>query len=321
MKLMLLRLLACTVSLGFSAAHAQYPPGNQPVRLILSTPPGGGSDTAVRLVAELLAPAIGRQVLVDNRPGAGGVVAATAVAHAPPDGFTLLVTSVSASPVAPLLFKSLPYKVQDLQPVYRLASAPLLVLVPADASAKSLTDLVTAAQKSAGGLNFGTYSIPSRAAMELLGESLKFKVNTVGYKTSAQLMTDLAAGRLDVAVVDVSTASAMMKANRLRPVAIMKRERSRLAPDVPTVYESGYSGNEVLNWIGIFAPAGVPAPMVRQLSTEVHRIMSTPKVRAQMEAANLDLFEDGGPDSYPQFAAQEYEAYSLFIKRTGFEPQ
>ncbi|MDH2238458.1 tripartite tricarboxylate transporter substrate binding protein [Pigmentiphaga sp. GD03639] len=287
-------MLAVWLALGAGVAHAQdYP--SRPITVINSFAPGGNADIVLRLVAARLSTDLGQPVVVDNRPGANGVIAADAVARARPDGYTLLLVS-GAYPTLVATSKSLPFDpVQGFSWISMLITYPLAIAVPADSPFKTLSDLVAAAKAAPGRLNYSSAGVGSlfHLATESFESSASIDMTHVPYKGGAAPLTELLSGsRLDLTFNTLSVVEPIMKAGRVRVLAMTSATRSPLLPDVPVVAES-YPGYEASSFLGIAGPAGMAPAVIERLNQALHRVLATPEMRQRF----ADLGGTPLPDS------------------------
>lgn len=316
-RLFMALLLACL----WGTASAQYPPGDRPIRFFVPFPPGSGTDTATRLLAEALAVSLKRPVLVENRPGANATIASTIVVKSAPDGFTLIMVGGSVTN-ATYLIRNLNYDpLNDLAPIYYFASSPLALYVAADSPAKSFPMFVELAKTQAGKLSYGSNSVNARVAMAEVMNSMNIELIHVPYKGVPQALNDIAGGVLTTTFADIGTGASFTAAGKIRPLALMKRTRSPRAPDLPTLYEFGYQGHEVINWTGVFAPAKTPPELVQYLAREIRAIAARPDFKERFERVGLDLNQGGTPEAFSAYLRQEYEVMGRVIKRLGIEPE
>ncbi|SOY63890.1 conserved hypothetical protein; UPF0065; putative exported protein [Cupriavidus taiwanensis] len=270
---------------GSDAAAADYP--NKPVRYVVPFAAGGLTDIMARMVGHQLSEEWKKPIVVDNRPGGNANIGAEQVAKAPPDGYTwLAVTLTHASNVT--LFPKLPFSLQkDLVPVARIASSPMMVVVPASSPIKSMKDLAAAAQKSklnAGSSGNGT---PPHLTLALFESQTRTSFTHVPYKGGAPSMTDLIGGQIDVVFSNFPESLAYVKGGKLRALAVTTRERHPLLPDVPTVAEAGYPELIVENWTGLMMPAGTPRPIVDKVAASVARMLAAESVRGRIVTAGF----------------------------------
>ncbi|CAG9167690.1 Bug family tripartite tricarboxylate transporter substrate binding protein [Cupriavidus pampae] len=272
---------------------ANYP--DKPIRYVVPFAAGGLTDLMARTVAQQLSEEWKKPIVVDNKPGGNANIGADQVAKAPADGYTwLAVTLTHASNVT--LFPSLPFNMQkDLLPVVRIASSPMVVVVPANSPIKSMKDLAAAAQKTtlnAGSSGNGT---PPHLTLALFESQSNANLTHVPYKGGAPSMTDLIGGQIDVVFSNFPESLAYVKAGKLRALAVTTRERHPLLPDVPTVAEAGYPDLIVENWTGLMVPAGTPRPIVDKMAASVARMLASEAVRQRITTAGFTPAPQAGP--------------------------
>src|SRR5580765_4313756 len=263
-------LVACLLIAVAPAALAQGDYPSRPIRLVVTVPPGGAADFIARLVGAKLAESLAQPVLVDNRAGAGGTIAADSVAKAPADGYTLLQNSITTHGVGPHLYARLPYDpVKDFAPVTGLALLPLIMAINAELPLRNVDDLVRFSKSNA--LNFassGNGGAPHMAA-ELFKSETGASITHVPYKGSGPAVADLVGGRVQIMFDAAPSLIQHVRSGKLRVLAAASRERNRLLPEVPTFAELGYPQVAVSLWYGLLAPAGTPAPVIGKLNAAV----------------------------------------------------
>jgi tripartite-type tricarboxylate transporter receptor subunit TctC len=302
-------------------AAAQLPP-DRPVRMIVPFAAGSGTDIAARLLTSSLSEAIKRPIVVDNRPGALATIGTDQAAKAPPDGLTLVATGSTAIAAAPSLFKKLPYDpVNDLAPVALLATASLALFVAHDHPAPSLADLVALAKKQPGKLSYASGNATGAVAGEMLKQLAGIELLHVPYKNSPQALNDVAAGTVTMMFNDITGATPLLKAGKLKALAVTSRGRAKLLPGVPSLYEAGYRGYELYNWVGIFAPGKTPPEVVRYYSREIGRVTAGPEIREKFERVGLDLVQGDTPEAFGQFVKKEIANWTRQIKAAGIQPE
>ena len=295
---------------------------DRPVRMIVPFAPGSGTDVATRLLTAPLSEAIGRAVVIDNRPGALATIGTDAAAKAAPDGHTLVATGSTAIAAAPSLFKKLPYDpVNDLAPVSLLATAPLALFVSSESPAKTLQELLALAKSQPGKLSYASGNATGAVAGEMLKQLAGIDIFHVPYKASPQALNDVVSGQVSMMFNDLAGATPLMKAGRLRPLAITSRARSKVLPDTPSLYESGYKGYELYNWVGIFAPARTPPETLAYLNREIGKVTSQPAFRERFEKVGLDLNVSASPAEFGAFVKKEIENWSRQIRAAGIQPE
>jgi tripartite-type tricarboxylate transporter receptor subunit TctC len=266
------------------AVNAQSYP-TKPVRFIVPFPPGGGNDTIARLVAQKLSIALGQQVIVDNKPGAGGTIGAEAAARSPADGYTMFLAGVGTHGINPNLRKKLPYDaLRDFNAVSLIASAPLLVVVHPSLPVKSVKELIAFAKAKPGQINYASNGAggSSHLAVELFDYMAGVRMTHVPYKGLAPALTDLLSGEVQVMFSSAVAMLPQVKAGRLRAIAMTGAKRSPAIPSVPTVAESGLPGYETGSWYGVVVPAGTPKPAIDRLSKEIQAIVKSPDFTAKL---------------------------------------
>lgn len=266
------------------AAQAQAFP-SKPIRLVVPYPPGGGTDILGRLVATKLQESLGQPVVVDNKPGASGVLGNDIVAKAPADGHTLLL-GITAIVQGATLFPKLPYDpYKDFIPVSQLSTSTSLLAVPNSLPVKNVAEFVALVKKEPGKHSYGTYGAGSSSHIQ--GELLKAQAGIdlvhIPYKGAAPLVTDLIGGQISATFVDAGTARSHVKAGSFKVLAVTGTERMKMAPDAPVLSELGYKNFDPKGWFGFFLPAGTPAPIVKKLSAELARIVRLPEVSNRIE--------------------------------------
>jgi tripartite-type tricarboxylate transporter receptor subunit TctC len=297
------------------AAQGDYP--NRPIRLIVTVPPGGAADFIARLVGAKVAESVGQPVLVENRGGAGGTIAADAVAKAAPDGYTLLQNSITTHGVGPHLYSKLPYDpVKDFAPVSGLALLPLIMAVNADLPAKSVSEVIALSKST--NLNFassGNGGAPHMAA-ELFKSVTGAPLTHVPYKGSGPAVADLVGGRVQVMFDAAPSLIAHVRSGKLRVLAAASAERNRVLPEVPTFAELGYPRIAVSLWYGMLAPAGTPQPLIARLNQEIGKALSAPDVRDKLLAQGAEPMP-GTPQAFAQFMQDEMAKWAPVVKQAG----
>ncbi len=284
--------LRCLLACGATAlaaswslpATAQETWPSKPVRLVVPFAPGGSTDVVARMMAQKLGELWGQTVVVDNRSGAGGNLGADIVAKSPADGYTLLFASGSIT-INPQLYKRMPFDTKkDLVPITNVASGPMLVVVPDDAPARTVKDLIVAAKAKPGSVNFGSAGVGSQVhlAGENFANAAGIDIVHVPYKGEAPAYTDLIAHQTQMMVGNFAAASALLGKGRLRALAVTGKQRSPLLPDVPTVAESGLPGFENTGWFGLLAPAGTPPAILAKVQADSVKVLAATDMKARL---------------------------------------
>lgn len=314
--------LLAALLLAFCApqALAQFP--DRPVRIIVPFGPGGLADITFRVVAEKLTGLLGKPVLVENQPGAGGIAAAGTVTKAKPDGHTLLVIA-NGTAISKGLFKNLPYDpVKDLAPVALVAYFDLVVLARGDGRHKTLADLVGAARAAPGKLNFGSINPGStqNLSAELFKTTAGIEVPIIPFRTSNDAAAAVVSGELDAVFESYTAMKGLIDSGRLRPLASTGTRRSTYLPELPTVAEAGVPGYEVVGWNALAAPAGTPGEVVAILNRQVNTVTSMPEVRARFAQLGNEAHA-GPPEDLRRRLAADIVKWEAVIKRAGIPQQ
>jgi tripartite-type tricarboxylate transporter receptor subunit TctC len=310
-------LLACFILAFSSAVTAQADFPSRPIRLVVTVPPGGAADFIARLVGGKIAESLGQPVVVETRGGAGGTIAADAVAKAAPDGYTLLQNSITTHGVGPHLYAKLPYDpVKDFAPVSGLALLPLIMAVNADLPFRNVQELISHSKSNA--LNFassGNGGAPHMAA-ELFKSVTGAPLTHVPYKGSGPAVADLVGGRVQIMFDAAPSLIAHIRSGRLRVLGAASTERNRLLPEVPTFGELGYPKVAVSLWYGLLAPAGTPKPVVEKLNREAARALTSPDVRDKLQAQGAEPMP-GTPEAFASFMQEEMAKWAPVVKQAG----
>lgn len=307
--------LASVVAIGAPlTAFGQYTT-NQSIRMVVAQAAGSGTDIAARILAEELSKAINRNIVVDNKPGALGTLASAEVAKANPDGHTLLLVGGTGVSAAPHLMPSLPYNPQkDLSPIYQFSSSPMILYVGSALPVRKVSDLVRLVSSEPGRHSYAGHHAGNMAAMTAFKNDMKLDMAYAQYKNGPQALTDVASGVITAMFNDISGSAALQDGGRIRPLAVMAKARSPLAPDVPTVFEEGYKGEVFGIWNGVFAPAGTPTPIVKYLSAEISKIAAKPAVQERMKKLGLDMYQGSSPEAMAKFIKEETDALAPILK-------
>ena len=302
-------------------SHAQaaesYPA--RPVRVVVGFPPGGFVDFTARLVATPLGAALGQQFVVENRGGAGGIVGTEIAARAAPDGYTLTVGSAGTHGVNQSLYSKLPYNVlRDFQPIARLADAPSILAVHPSLPVRSVKELIALARAKPGQINYASAGsgTSTHLAAVLFEHLARVKLVHVPFKGGGPAIVALMAGEVPVTFGTAASVSPQTKAGRLRGLAVTSGQRSAVLPDLPTIAESGLPGYEMLNWLGLFAPAGTPRPIVDRLAAESVRIVRVPEIVSRFNAQGAEP-SPLETDEFAVFVKREVEKWAKVVAATG----
>lgn len=312
-----LALLAAT-SLGTAAAIAQpYP--SKPIRLIVPYPPGGGTDIFARIVGAKLGEALGQQLVIEQRPGAGGVIGAEAAAKAAPDGYTLLIGQASNLAINPNLMSRLPYDpVRDFSPITLIAASPNLLVVHPSLPVRSVKDLVTLAKSRPGSINYASAGngSPGHLAAEYFKTVAKINLVHVPYKGATPALTDVIAGQVSLYFTSPVAAQPYVRSGRLRQIAVTSGQRFPPLPDVPTIAEAGYKEVDMTSWWGLLAPAGVARDIVARLNAETLRVLGAAEMKERL-AGQGAVVVTNTPEQFGAYIKTEIANWSRIVKASG----
>jgi tripartite-type tricarboxylate transporter receptor subunit TctC len=299
------------------ATAQEYP--TKAVRLIAPFAPGGATDALARLVSQKLGERWRQQVIVDNRPGAGGNIGAELAARAAPDGYALVVAGAPHA-INMTLYKKLSYDLQkDLVAINRIAGYPSAIVVHPSLPVKTVKELIALARQRPGELNFGSAGpgSPNRLAIELFMIMGKVKMVHVPYKGgSGQMVGELLAGQVQLASMGLPPSMGYIKAGKLRPIAVTGAKRAPLLPDVPTVSEAGLPGFDVTSWYGIFGPAAVPKNLVTKINADITAILGMPDMKERLDKLGAEP-SPLSPDEFAKFVREEVALWSKVVKESG----
>lgn len=291
---------------------------NRPVRMIIAFPPGGPTDLVSRVLAQRLSEQLGQQVIVDNKPGAGGNLAAELAAKATPDGYTIFYNT-SAIVIGPALYGKVNYDtLKDFAPVALTASVPMVLVVNPQLPARSVKEFLDLARSRPGALNYsssGTGTI-THLASAMMSAQTGVQTQHIPYKGSAPGLVDLAAGQTQFMIDTINTVLPYVRDNRLRGLAVTSSKRSSLLPDLPTLAESGMPGFDAAAWQGIVVPAGTPADIIQKLNVEVNRALANPDLRARLASQGAEIL-GGTPAEYAAHLRTEMPRWAKAVKDSG----
>ena len=302
-----------------SSAHAQTAYPARPIRFVVPFTPGGSGDVFARPIAQKMSESLGQQVIVENRPGSGGVIGSEVVAKAPPDGYTIMMGLTANVVINPALYAKLPYDpARDFAPVTLVATGPYVLVVPPSLPASNVKQLLALARARPGELayvSFGSGSM-GHLAGELFSSMAGVKLLHVPYKTLGQGLTDLVSGQVQLLFHGIASAQPHVRSGKLRAIAVSGAKRSPAMPQVPTVSESGVKGFEVTGWYGVFVPAGTPQDIIGRLHKEVVRALSLPDVRERLSTEGAELVGNS-PAEFDAFVRRELPKWAKIVKLSG----
>jgi tripartite-type tricarboxylate transporter receptor subunit TctC len=314
------RLAVLLLLISFQASGETYP--TKPIKVLVGVPPGGPTDTVARAIAPDLSEALGQPVVVENKPGASAVIATDAVAKSAADGYTLAFIYITHA-TNPALMDKLPYDtLRDFAPVSLVGWQSMVLLAHPSFAAASVKELVQLAKTKPGAIDYGASDAGS--APHLAGELFKMMagidLTPVHYKGTAPALTDLIAGHIPLMFVSNVSAMPQVKAGKVKALAVTGRTRAAVAPEIPTVAESGLAGYEVYGWYGVAAPAKTPRPVIERLHAEIAKIARDPKMKDRLAGQGLELVGNS-PEEFDTFIRAEVAKWGEVLKRAGLKPK
>jgi tripartite-type tricarboxylate transporter receptor subunit TctC len=321
---MIRRVKACVLATllgiaGWAAAQtdsATYP--DRTIRLMVPWPPGGGVDTTARMLSDGLSQRLGQSIFVDNRAGAGGNIGTEVAARSKPDGYTLLMSSISPNAVNISLYSKLGFDpVKDFEPIAYVSAVPNILVVPADSPFKTVKDVIDAARANPGKLNYGSAGVGSSQHLAAVQFTSAAQINIVHvpYKGTSPAEVDLVAGHISL-MLDTTTCLPFIASGRLRALAVASKARNAALPDVPTFDEVGLRGVYASSWYGLSAPAGTPHAIIEKLNAEVNAVLKSPQFQKRMLDFGAEI-GGGTPQEFAQFMASETKRYAEIVRVSG----
>jgi tripartite-type tricarboxylate transporter receptor subunit TctC len=306
-------LLAAATGAGAQTASGGYP--NQPIKLMVPWPAGGGVDTTARMISEPLAQKLGQPIVIDNRGGAGGNIGTELAVRAKPDGYNLLMGSISPNAVNVHLYNKLGFDpIKDFAPIVYVSAVPNILVVPASSPYKTVQDVIDAAKANPGKLNYGSGGVGSSqhlAAVQFMSAA-KIDIVHVPYKGTAPAEADLAAGHISL-MLDTTTCLPFVASGRMRALAVASKERNPALPNVPTFDEVGLPGVYASSWYGLMAPAGTPRPIIDKLNAQANEVLQSPDMKRRMAEFGAEV-GGGTPEEFGQFIVSEIKRYESIVR-------
>jgi tripartite-type tricarboxylate transporter receptor subunit TctC len=291
------------------------------VTIITPFAAGSVTDTTARIVAQFLQERLGRAFIVENKAGAGGLIAAQAVARSDPDGYTLLLTTNSTHSAAPSLYKKVPYDpIKDFTPIARIGSFPSVVVVNPASKITTIQELAAYAKANPGKLSYGHGNSTGYIAGEAIKHQAKIDIVRVAYKSVPTAVTDLIAGHIPMMVADISSALPQLADKTMIPLAVLTKTRSAILPNVPTLNETIIPGFDLLAWVGMFGPANMPPEVTRILADGVKDAMAKPEILERFKSLGIEPYW-GDTDEFKTYVASELVKWTDVIKGAGIEPE
>jgi len=311
-------LLAASL-IGSACAHAQYP--NKAIRVVVPFPAGSATDTITRVLAQSVSQSVGQSLVVENKAGADGAIAAAEVAKAAPDGYTLLMATNSPMSAVPAMKKNPPYDpVADFTPITDIGRYTFFIVVHPSVPAKNLDELIAHARANPGKINYATGNTTGIVSSAYFASLAKISLVHVPYKGEPQAMTDLVAGRVQMMFASSSTSVPQVREGKLRALVTTLGKRSHLLPDVPTIGEAGMPQFSITSWAGLFGPAKLPREVVERVNKEFVAAMGRADVQAAMERQAFSL-SPSSPDKLAAFVKEQMESYRRILRAAGVEPE
>ena len=299
------------------SSDLNYP--TRPLRVVVFLPPGGAADVLARVMGQKLGDVLGQTVVIDNRPGSGGVIGTNVVAKAAPDGYTILHSGITTHGIGPHVYSNLPYDpIKDFAPIIYAGSAPVFLMAHVQVPVKTVADLIALAKSKPASVSFGSPGTGS--APHMVGELFKIvtslPIQHIPYKGSGTGAPALAAGEVPIFFDAIAGHQAFVKTGRVRPLAVSNAVRVSAYPDVPTMKEAGVAKVEGAAWYGWQAPAGTPRPIINKLNAEANRVLAMPDVKERLAAASIDT-HGGSPEEFAKFIRAELDKWGPVVKAAG----
>jgi tripartite-type tricarboxylate transporter receptor subunit TctC len=314
--------LVVATTLAATTSLAQNYPA-KPIRLVVPFTPGGSTDLVARIVAQKLEQAWGQQVIVENRPGAGGNIGVDYVAKSAPDGYTLIFGHIGTFGFGPSFYPKLPYDpIRDFAPIILYAMVPNMLVVHPSLPAKSVRELIALAKARPGQLNYGSSGSGSAShlAVEYFKLLSKTDITAIAYRGTGPMVIDLIAGQISLTITGVPPLYPQVKAGRLRGIAVTSAKRLTLLPELPSIAEAGVPGYESTTWFGPLAPAKTPKDIIVKINTQLVQTLQSPDVRERFAAEGIEAL-GGTPDQFAEYIRSEIARWGRVIKEAGLRPE
>ena len=319
MKSLLVAAAAALIATAAPASAQTYP--NGPITLIVPFAAGSGTDAVARIVGQKLGERLKQPVVVDNKPGASAQIGAQAAAKARPDGYTLFMTTNTSHSANPSLFQKLPYDpIADFTPIARVGELPFALVVNNDLPVKSMPEFIAHARANPNKLSYATPNSTSLVASETLKRIAGLDIVGVPYKSSPQAMTDVVTGAVQVYVTDLGSGMAMIKAGRVRTLAVTTAKSSPLLPGVPPLAEA-VPGFDLTSWNGVFGPAGLTPAIVERLNSELQAVLADREVQDRLLQLGFQPWPSRTPQEFAQYVSEQLRHWSALIKQAGIKPE
>lgn len=312
-------ILMCALGCSLTALAQGYPA--QSIKIVVPFGAGAATDLFARLVAQHLQPLNGQLVVVDNKPGGNGAIAAEYVARAKPDGYTLMFSTATAHASNVWLMKQITYDpVKDFEPITRLGTLNFVIAVPVNSPYRDTAELISAAKAQPGKISIATANATGTIAGHAFGKWAGADITIVPYKSSPQALTDLMGGRVSSMVADFTSGAGWLKSGKMRGLAVTGATRSSLYPEVPTLDELGMKGFDLIGWFGLYAPAGTARSIITLLNSKVAEVLANPELKPQFANLGLDVFSST-PEALGAHTRAEIRNWERYVKDAGLEAQ
>ena len=304
-----------------ATASAQAPYPNRNITLVLPFAAGSGTDTTTRIISKELGTALGVGMVIDNKAGANGSIAASYVARAPADGYTLFVTTNTTHSANPYLLKTMSYDpIKDFTPIARTGDLPFMLVINPEIPANSVPELIALAKKEPGKYSYASGSSSAIVSGATFARLAGLDLLHVPYKSSPPALTDVIAGRVSMMFVDVLTGLPHVNGKALKALAVTTRERSALLPHLPSMDEAGVKGFDITSWQGYLGPANLPKEIVTRLNSEIRKIIDRPEIKKELGERGMEAFS-GPPQEFEQFLKDQLVVWEKLIADAGIEKQ
>ncbi|CAN5298623.1 tripartite tricarboxylate transporter substrate binding protein [soil metagenome] len=318
--------IALTVAAGLlaagpSSAQAPWPAPGKNITLVLPFAAGSGTDSTTRLISKELAVGLGTNIVIENKPGANGSIAASYVARSEPDGYTIFVTTNTSHSANPFLLKNMSYDpIKDFTPIARTGDLPFMLVINPEIPANSVAELVALAKKDPGKFSYASGSSSAIVSGATFATLAGIDLLHVPYKSSPPALTDVIAGRVSMMFVDVPTGLPHVNGKALKALAVTTIKRSALLPDLPTMDEAGVKGFDITSWQGYLGPANMPKDIVTRLNAEIRKVIERPDMQKELAGRGMEAFS-GTPESFDKFLKEQLVVWEKLIREAKIEKQ
>ena len=314
-------LAASVLAAGPSSAQSNWPAPGKNITLVLPFAAGSGTDTTTRIISKDLAKALGANIVIENKPGANGSIAASFVARSEPDGYTIFVTTNTSHSANPYLLKNMTYDpIKDFTPIARTGDLPFMLVIDPKLPVNSVADLIALAKKEPGKYSYASGSSSAIVSGATFATLANIDLLHVPYKSSPPALTDVIAGRVSMMFVDVLTGLPHVKGGALKALAVTTKQRSALLPDLPSMDEAGVKGFDITSWQGYLGPANLPKDIVTKLNAEIRKVVETPSVKNELAERGMEAFS-GTPESFDKFLKEQLVVWEKLIRDAKIEKQ